>query len=47
MTEKKIWQKQLATLEHLRNLLVVKVKNMNLCNNVFHNFDEGSKRKLV
>jgi hypothetical protein len=44
MTEKKFDETIEATLEHLRNLLVVKGKEYRRNNNVFHNFDEGSKR---
>jgi hypothetical protein len=44
MTEQRFDELVNATLEHLRDLLVVKGKEYRRNNNVFHNFDEGSKR---
>ena len=44
MTEQRFDELVNTTLEHLRDLLVVKGKEYHRNNNVFHNFDEGSKR---
>lgn len=44
MTEEKFDEVVYSTLEHLKDLLIVKGKEYRRNNNVFHNFDEGSKR---
>jgi len=44
MTEQRFDELVNTTLEHLRDLLVVKGVEYRRNNNVFHNFDEGSKR---
>ena len=44
MTEQQFDKTVTDTLEHIKNLLVVKGKEYRRNNNPFHNFEEGSKR---
>ena len=44
MTEQQFDKTVTDTLEHIKNLLIVKGKEYRRNNNPFHNFEEGSKR---